>query len=183
MPLFLNESPARRRFKALLGQANHLLITILVGLSAVERRLITAPPPELRTTWNPRDPVASAARSRVMVMEMTLVRATDALDAYFSWSRREPALVQGEVLKKALDAAGQSVTAKFQAFGEHFPIIEPVIVALIEVMLAWRNRLVHTLSDDEIPKKTIETLEAHSNWVCDEFAGMAVERMFACLSG
>jgi hypothetical protein len=36
MPLYLNESPARRRFKDLLGNANQLLITILVGLSAVE---------------------------------------------------------------------------------------------------------------------------------------------------
>jgi len=115
MPLFLNESTAKRRFKDLLGQANHLLITILVGLSAVERRLITEAPPDLHTIWNPRDPIASAARSRMMLLDMTLVRATDAIDAYISWSRRAPAIIQSVDLQREIDSAQQSVLQKFRA--------------------------------------------------------------------
>ena len=84
MTLYLNISPARRKFKDLLGNANHLLITILVGLSAVERKTIVTAPPELHAAWNPKDVVASARRSRVFVLETTLVRSVDALDAYIS---------------------------------------------------------------------------------------------------
>jgi hypothetical protein len=76
MPLFLNESAARRQFKDVLGNANHLIITILVGLFAVEQRLISECPVELRAAWNPKDPTASANRSRVMMLQMSLVRAT-----------------------------------------------------------------------------------------------------------
>jgi len=81
MALYLNTSPARRKFKDLLGNANHLLITLLVGLSAVERKKITTPPPELHAAWNPHDVIASAHRSRVFVLETTLVRSVDSLDA------------------------------------------------------------------------------------------------------
>jgi hypothetical protein len=113
MPLFLNESAARRHFKDVLGNANHLIITILVGLFAVEQRLISECPAELRTAWNPKDPAASANRSRVMMLQMSLVRATDALDMYLSLARRKPALIQDTTLQQRMDACGHSVFGKF----------------------------------------------------------------------
>jgi hypothetical protein len=39
--LYLNTSAARRRFKYLLGNANQLLVTILIGLHAVEHGVVT----------------------------------------------------------------------------------------------------------------------------------------------
>lgn len=180
MTLYLNESAARRRFKDLLGNANHLLITILVGLSAVEQRLIVEAPAHLRTTWNPRNPVASASRSRILVLEMTVVRATDALDAYITLCRREPALLQDVRLQNAIDAEGQSVLGKFKALKASFGSkLNPIICALVEVMIVWRNRLVHTLAEPKLSPDVQEFLNANSAWILNEFRGMGVDRLFA----
>jgi hypothetical protein len=178
MPLFLNESPARRRFKDLLGQANHLLITILVGLRAVELRLITEAPADLHTIWNPRNPVASASRSRVMLLGMTLVRATDSIDAYISWSRRAPTLVHSVELKREIDSAQQSVLQRFKAIENHFSALDSVVCAMIEVMIVWRNRSVHSLADNEISAGAAAVLTKNQERTRDEFSGLAIDRLF-----
>ena len=179
MPLFLNESAARRHFKDVLGNANHLIITILVGLYAVEQRLISECPAELRTAWNPKDPAASANRSRVMMLQMSLVRATDALDMYLSLARRKPALIQDTALQQRMDACGHSVFGKFAVMRDAFLTKNPVISALVEVMIAWRNRQVHSLADSEVSSKTWEILQSNSEWVKNEFRGMEVDRLFS----
>jgi hypothetical protein len=178
MPLFLNESPARRRFKDLLGQANHLLITILVGLRAVELRLITEAPADLHTIWNPRDPVASASRSRVMLLGMTLVRATDAIDAYISWSRRAPSLIQSTGLQREIDGAHQSVLQKFNSVKRQISALDLVVCAIIEVMIVWRNRSVHSLADNEVSSEATAVLIANKERIRNEFSGLAIDRLF-----
>jgi hypothetical protein len=177
MSLFLNESPARRRFKDLLGQANHFLVTILVGLSAVERGLITKAPPELHAAWNPKDPVTSAARSRIMVREMALVRATDGLDAYISWSRREPSLIQAAELREKIDAAGHKVYRKFLTLRDHLGCLDALLCALAELMIIWRNRSVHSLDDTEISETVRGCLTNEKERIKEEFRGMVVEKL------
>jgi len=53
MTLYLNESHPRSHFKKLLGQANHFIITVLVGLDAIERKIVTKAPAELHAVWSP----------------------------------------------------------------------------------------------------------------------------------
>lgn len=182
MPLFLNESAARRHFKDVLGNANHLIITILVGLYAVERRLISECPAELRTAWNPKDPAASANRSRVMMLQMSLVRATDALDMYLSFARRKPALIQDVNLQQKIDAWGHSVFGKFVIMRDVCLSENAIIAALVEVMIAWRNRQVHSLADNEVSSEAWKILQENAEWVKNEFRGMQVDRLFADFS-
>jgi hypothetical protein len=182
MPLFLNESAARRHFKDVLGNANHLIITILVGLYAVEQRLISECPAELRTAWNPKDPAASANRSRVMMLQMSLVRATDALDMYLSLARRKPALIQDANLQQKMDTCGQSVFGKFAVMRDVCLSENPVISALVEVMIAWRNRQVHSLADSEVSSEAWKILQRNAEWVKNEFRGMQVDRLFSDFS-
>src|SRR5437773_6835144 len=66
--LALRTSPARRTFKQLAGNTNHLLITMLVGLDAV-RDGTAQLSEEFATSWNPRDPVRSADRSRELAIK------------------------------------------------------------------------------------------------------------------
>lgn len=176
MALYLNHSAARRRFKDLLGPANHLLVTILVGLSAVERRLITECPPELHAAWNPRDTTASALRSRKMVLEMTLVRATDALDCYISWSRRAPALIQQQAMQRQIDGCEQSVFRKLKAMSS-LTGVSAVLCALAEVLIVWRNRVVHSLADNEVSETCWNTLRSNEEWIKSEFHGMELGRL------
>jgi hypothetical protein len=182
MPLFLNESRARRHFKDVLGNANHLIITILVGLFAVEQRIISTAPAELRAAWNPKDPTASANRSRVMMLQMSLVRATDALDVYLAFARRKPALIQRPLHQQAIDSAEQSVLRKFTAMKDPCLLSAPVITALVEVMIAWRNRQVHSLADNEVSTETWETLRKNEAWIKGEFRGMEIGRLFSDFS-
>ena len=175
--LYLNTSPARREFKDLLGNANDLLVTILVGLSAVEQRLITQAPSELHAAWNPRDTTASAWRSRIFVLGATLARSVDALDTYISWLRRKPVLIQDAAIRGALDGAGQSVGEKFQVIRASVHGLDPLTVALVEIMLAWRNRTIHSLADNEASGEAWNILKTNANELKDRFNGLTLERM------
>lgn len=179
MPLFLNESIARKRFKDLLGQANHLLITILVGLYAVEKELINKVPEELRAAWNPQNIQASAGRSRVMVLQMALVRATDALDAYISWIRREPSLIQDPNLRNKIDGHGNKVFCRFDEIRKDCSSLDKRIAALIAVMIVWRNLTVHSLANNPVPDGDWKILEENKTWLRKEFKGMEFERLLS----
>lgn len=177
MPLFLNESPARRQFKGVLGSANHLLVTILVGLSAVEKGLVTAAPPELHAAWNPKDPKSSAMRSRRVVLETTLIRATDALDIYIGYSRRKPSLIQDQSLRESIDEAQQSVARKLRAFFDHYDGVDEKLRSFVEVMVAWRNRSTHYIDDAAVPSQAWKILERNEKWLRDTFRGLELKKL------
>jgi hypothetical protein len=179
MPLFLNQSDARRRFKDVLGQANHLLITILVGLYGVESGQVTQYPKEFRVAWNPLDPSASANRSRIMALEMALVRATDALDVYISLARRKPSILQDKEVQDAIDGCDRSILNKLSVIKEAYLPADSVFAAMGEVMIAWRNRQVHSLSDNEVSATAWEILRNNQTWIKEEFRGMEVDRLLS----
>ena len=54
-------------FKKNIGQANHFLITVLVGLDGLEDHEEINIRSSFRTTWNPKNRFASIARSREFV--------------------------------------------------------------------------------------------------------------------
>ena len=112
------------------------------------------------------------------MLQMSLVRATDALDMYLSLARRKPALIQDATLQQKMDACGHSVFGKFAVMRDVCLTENPIIAALVEVMIAWRNRQVHSLADSEVSAKTWEILRTNSEWVKNEFRGMEVDRLF-----
>ncbi len=154
-----------------------MLVTILVGLDAIESGDIKAPPKELRAAWNPKDKTASSRRSRRLVLEMTLIRAVDALDAYISWSRRKPSLIQNADLRNDVDESGNRILNKFLAFQAHYSSLDPVTVALTEFMIAWRNRSVHSLAKNDITKERWELLNENGDKIALDYRGLEVERL------
>lgn len=112
-----------------------------------------------------------------MVLEMSLVRSVDALDAYISWSRRKPYLIQNLELQNAIDESRQSVLKKFIAFTTHHSSSNSILNALTEVTIAWRNRSVHSLADNEVQESKWELLHKNANWIAQEFRGLDVERL------
>ncbi len=179
MTLFLNVSPARRQFKDLLGQANHLLVTVLVGLHAVEVGLITDCPKELHAAWNPKDPKASAARSRKLVLEMALIRATDAIDAYISWACRKPAIVRDDATMRNIHRAERSVLNRFRALADNSKILDKKMFALVEVLIAWRNLSAHALADNEASEASLQILQDNDKWLRENFRGLSAERLIS----
>ena len=68
----MNATKAKKKFKKRFGQANHLLITTLVGLDSIESGKIVEKPSEFSTSWNPMEPKRSAERARMFVLQSFL---------------------------------------------------------------------------------------------------------------
>lgn len=169
---------ARRQFKEMLGQANHFLVTILIGLNAVENGQ-AKPGASLSAAWNPRDVVASSRRSREFVLDMALVRAVDALDAYLSTAYRKPSLFDSPMLRSAMDNAGTKVSMKFAAVCQHGVGLESKLAALCRLAIEWRNRRVHSLAENELSADDEALLRASSMEIATEYRGLDVDLMLS----
>jgi hypothetical protein len=175
----MNVSPARRHFKKMLGGANHLIITALVGLDAIERGIVTEIPHDMHAAWSPQDAVASSKRSRRFVLDMALVRAVDALDIYIRHSRRKPSLIQSQALQDEIDGAGLSVFRRFEAVEKHLPRIDRSLVALMAIMITWRNRSAHAEADTEIPERHKSALRDNAAAISSRFRGLSAELLLS----
>lgn len=174
MPAYLTASPARRSFKSLLGNANHRIITILVGLDAIERGEVNKVPKGLGATWSPKNFVASARLSRRMVLDLVLVRSVDALDVYFRHINRKPCLVQSPEIQSLLSENDRSVFKKFEVIEKKFPDLSEVYVSLVALMITWRNRSVHSEDDKNLKGRYRQCIEDNL---------LTIEREFRSLDG
>lgn len=179
MDYFLNESRARARFKNLLGHANHLIVTTLVGLDAVEKGLVEAAPPELHASWSPQNPVSSARRARRLILDMVLVRAVDAIDIYIRTARRLPSLIQDQALRDSIDGAQRSIFRKIAMLEGRYGSDDPILFALTLVMIAWRNKAAHEEADTAVEDRHRQTLLDHASAIASDYCGLDVERLLA----
>jgi hypothetical protein len=175
MPLYLNQSAACGAFKGLIGNANHLVITAMVGLDAIERGIVTKIPKDLHAAWTPIDAVASARRSRRMLLDMALVRSVDSLDVYLRHSLRKPCLIQSDVLRTEIDKAKLSIFRKFLALENHHPDIDPVACSIVSLMIAWRNRAAHAEADEDVPERHKQIIRVNADAIATRFRGLNSE--------
>jgi hypothetical protein len=171
----MNFSPAQRHFKKMLGGANHLIITALVGLDAIERGAVTEIPDDIHAAWSPQDAVASSKRSRRLILDMALVRAIDALDVYIQQARRKPSLIQDKSLQREIDGASPSAFKRFTAVEGHFAAIDRTVAALVAVMITWRNRSAHSEADANAPERHILLLRNNPEPISSRFRGLSTE--------
>ena len=169
----LNRTQARWAFKGLLGQANHFLITILVGLDGVRAGKVELSP-EFRTSWNPQSIPRSADRSRVFVLDLALIRAIDALDTYMMMSARKPSSLSTSDFRAAMDASRRSVAKRLDAFDEHLSALLPHHKAILSIAIEWRNQRVHSLSSDPIEKKTLRVVRDNAEFFKSGYSGLDV---------
>lgn len=151
---------ARKAFKRQLGQANHFLVTTLVALDCLDNK------PEhqavgLHAAWSPKSVPQSIQRSRVFILHSFLGTAVDALDVYFSLLNRKPDFLQDPSFYQTLQACKRSVHKKATAFSEWVPALE-IESALVEVLITWRNNVMHELADNTISSTSKSILEEHS---------------------
>ncbi|MHB9144320.1 MAG: hypothetical protein ACYC5Y_03170 [Symbiobacteriia bacterium] len=178
MSVSIDESRSRRDFKEMLGQANHFLVTILVGLHTVSMGKADVPQ-EHRAAWNPRSPQESAKRAKSFVQSTSFAWAVDALDTYVSQALKKPSIIETLSLRNDLYAAGQLVSKKLAALRGGLPNTARVEGALVELGIVWRNRLVHSLADNEVRLELERELEAAGAEIAAEHRGLDVSRMIA----
>jgi len=172
----IKRTEARAIFKQLLGQANHFLITLLIGLQAVRDGKAT-PDEEFRTSWNPHSAKDSADRSRMFALDLALVRAIDALDAYMMRSNRKPFAISAPDFRSAMDGTGQSVSKRLTVFEVHAGPLSPEHASLLRLGIAWRNRRVHSLSDKDITAEERVCLQSKHAELHRDYAGLSINDM------
>ena len=171
--LRLRESTARKQFKDLAGQANHFMLTILVGLDAVKDGSVTIDP-EFSAAWNPRDHVASASRSRQFALKASLAWVIDALDAYCRTARRRPTIIATDLVRQEIDAA-HSLGERLRILGRATAQEDSINQHLIQLAIVWRNRLVHTVGENELRDSTRDGLAWLREIAAKEFQGFSVD--------
>ena len=175
----MKTTKARREFKNVFGQANHFLITALVGLDAIEKNLIHEKPPSFSTSWNPKDRKSSAKRSRIFILKAFLGSAVEAIEMYLTQLNRKPKLLQDhkdDKFLKIYSSAGQSVYKKVIGVGDEIKV-NPIIIGLIEILITWRNYTLHYDIDNQIREKSWEKLIEEEKYIKDNFNGLDIKKL------
>lgn len=123
-----------------MGQANHFLITIMVGLDAVKNG--AQKDDSFHTSWNPRDTLASVERSKQYAIKSSLAWAVDNLDMYLRLCNRNPKLYQ-ENESQEIAETKHSVYNKFKCVSKNHPQIATNKKAFVDLLICWRNNMVH----------------------------------------
>jgi len=168
----------RKEFKNRIGQANHFLITTLVGLNAIETGLVVQKPSEFATSWNPKDSFSSARRSRDFVLKSVLGWCVESLEMYLTLANRKPKLfeIENSDLVVAYSKAGQSVFKKATLVGDTLKI-DPILIGLVECLITWRNYVFHFDIDNRIRDESLSILQLNRTEIQTNFRGLDIELM------
>ena len=168
-------SRAQKLFKKQIGQANHFLITILVGLTEVAKGTVQKPA-TMNVKWDPKDDKVSALRSMRYALNSSLAWAVDNLDGYIQMCRRKPCLVPKDIMSK-IDEADRSVYEKFCVLSERYKNNGDLILygALVSLAIQWRNVTTHSNADNELDKESQKILLGNSDWYKNNFKHLDVD--------
>ena len=145
-------SRAFRKFKTEMGHANHFLITIMIGLDAVEDG--AEKHESFNTTWNPKSRKNSVARSKKYAIKSALAWAVDNLDMYLRLCNREPRLYNEEEGLK-IAKTKHSVYNKFDCVIHNHPELAVSKFAYVDLLICWRNNSVHFDAENKLMTESI----------------------------
>lgn len=168
----ITSTRAKKEFKRRFGQANHFLITSLVGLDGIESGIVTKKPESFATSWSPQDPKVSARRARLFLLNSFLGWAVESLEMYVSEINRTPKEIQTDEFH-SIYSEGHSIYNRTTKIGEGAGI-DPVLIGLMEVLITWRNYVFHYDIDNKVRKESFELLLAESERISNEFSGLNV---------
>ena len=145
-------SRAFRKFKTEMGQANHFLITIMIGLDAVEDGAEKRE--SFNTSWNPENRTNTIVRSKKYAIKSALAWTVDNLDMYLRLCNREPRLYHDD---ESLEIAKtkQSVYKKFRCVINNHTELSVNIYSYVDLLICWRNNLIHFDADNQLMPESI----------------------------
>jgi len=177
--LRLKTSPPRRSFKENLGQANHFLVTIEVGLEAVRAGSVDPAGPTW-TSWNPQDQRRSADRSSGFATRAALSFLVTALDAYVLDLLAMPCVIQDDEAKNRLLKQEDS-TARIKALAQICNLTDTIPWGMANVARPWRHRLLHRNATNTVTARIRRTLLDAATEIEREYSGLDVELLLAHL--
>jgi len=162
------------KFKKAIGNSNHFLITILIGLNAVTNNEATKSQ-EFNTLWNPKDLKSTTSRSREFSIKASLAWVIDNLEMYFNLCNKKPKIFQDEVFIKNYDKCGRSIYEKF-ILASSLLIDSDVQIAFVDLSICWRNKLVHSDADNNIISNNREVLILNKELIRNKYSGLDIIR-------
>lgn len=176
--LCMLQSPARRSFKKIVGQNNHFLITIHVGLAAIEAGSAKLPH-DMHVSWDPHDRVSSAARSRGFANKSALAWLVDGVDTYTRALKSRPSLVSQRVISDLEEAERNrdGIAGKIRILASGTGQVDTAEAALVEIAIWWRNRLVHQSASGKIKKALAAVALGHSDHYIANYQGLLIDEL------
>lgn len=159
-------SRAFKNFKKKMGQANHFLITILIGLDAVKNG--AQKDENFDAAWNPYDVQASVRRSKEFAINSALAWAVDGLDMYVRLCNREPKLFHSQESIN-IDKTKHSIYNKIRIITENHKELDPIKSAFVDLLICWRNNMLHFDADNAL-------LQSSNTMFKKESTAIAVEK-------
>lgn len=181
--LEINHSIALKNFKNEMGQANHMLITIMVGLDGIIPYGVTAKE-EFHTSWNPKSKNASVERSKVFAKKAAIAWLVDCLDMYLRLINQSPILIGDTDLKKAIDSPNnsRSVYKRILLMCHHYNI-QSIDFALVDLLICWRNRLTHFQAENDITEQNRTLLEESLESITENHCGLNIQQTLKSFDG
>jgi hypothetical protein len=171
----LENSKNLKVFKKEIGQVNHFLITILVGLDGVKNGT-SIKNDEFSTSWNPRNIRVSADRSSDFAKKSTLTWVVENLEMYLRMCNEEPKILTDSNIQRQFDSFGRSVYLKAMAISRYLGIGE-INQAMVDLTICWRNKLVHYNAENRIEQKSYEVLLREKENISKAHNGLNIERV------
>lgn len=135
-----------------MGQANHFLITIMIGLDAVEDGAEKRD--TFKTTWNPESKTASVVRSKQYAIKSALAWTVDNLDMYLRLCNREPRLYHDDESVE-ISNTKHSVYNKFGCVIRNHSELTVSKFAYVDLLICWRNNSVHFDAENKLMTESI----------------------------
>jgi hypothetical protein len=164
----------------MLGQNNHFLITIMVGLDAVARGEARLGE-DFSTRWDPRDVEQSARRSREFACKALTAWLADSVATYIRNLLADPAIVTDSELTAAIRAA-ESLGERIQTLASACSEDASLATLLVRAAIIWRNRLVHYQARSKIDRALMSMLLHRSQEIASDYQGLDITRMLDSIS-
>jgi len=111
----------------------------------------------------------------VFALDLALVRAVDALDTYMITCRRAPSALGSQAFEIDMDGTGQSVSRRLNVFLTHIADVPKGEAALMRLAIAWRNKRVHSLAENEIGAEDRGQLLESAEELSSSFRSLSVQ--------
>ena len=95
---------------------------------------------------------------------------------YLTELNRKPKELESDELTALFSKAGRSIYQKAILVGEHAGV-DPVLVALMEVLITWRNYTFHYDIDNQIRGESIILLRNSAERIRSEFCGLEIDQL------
>lgn len=177
MGLILKKSFAYSQLKKRIGQANHFLITILVGLDEVSKGNAKKSA-TLDARWDPKDVKVSASRSRTYALNSSLAWIVDNFDSYVQNCKRKPCFIESNDLRRDLDSADRRVNEKLEVLYKRYKTVGDLksYGALIALGIQWRNVTTHSGGGNVLDDEYKRILQENKDWYNNNFCHLDVNK-------